>query len=100
MSVSPGTVAEKIYSAKERKIADTRLEQIDAQKLDAFAEAQSIIAATKLPYAVNPGSIADIEKKTTAEATKVGKRCRRNNQHAAYEKEMAKLDEELGLLPA
>ena len=85
---------QKIYSAEGKgKIMDLRLEQIDA-KLDAFAErAQSIIAATKLPYAVNPDSIADIYEENHRRSLEWEALQEKNNQHAAYEKEMAKLDE-------
>uniref|UniRef100_UPI003F7E501A AAA family ATPase n=1 Tax=Dialister succinatiphilus TaxID=487173 RepID=UPI003F7E501A len=85
---------QKIYSAEGKgKIMDLRLEQIDA-KLDAFAErAQSIIAATKLPYAVNPDSIADIYEENHRRSLEGEALQEKNNQHAAYEKEMAKLDE-------
>lgn len=85
---------QKIYSAEGKgKIMDLRLEQIDA-KLDAFAErAQSIIAATKLPYAVNPDSIADIYEENHRRSLEWEALQEKNNQHTAYEKEMAKLDE-------
>ena len=85
---------QKIYSAEGKgKIMDLRLEQIDA-KLDAFAQrAQSIIAATKLPYAVNPDSIADIYEENHRRSLEWEALQEKNNQHAAYEKEMAKLDE-------
>lgn len=85
---------QKIYSAEGKgKILDLRLEQIDA-KLDAFAErAQAIISATKLPYAVNPDSIADIYEENHRRSLEWEGLQEKNNQHEAYEKEMAKLDD-------
>lgn len=85
---------QKIYTAEGKgKILELRLEQLDG-KLDAFSRrAESIIRATRLPYAVSPDGIADVYEETHRRSLEWQSIAEKNKQHASYEGEMNKLND-------
>jgi len=86
---------QKIYSAEARgRIFDVRIEQVK-EKIKGFEQrAEKIIRTTGSAWPVTPDGIAEIYEENRERSLQWRSISEKNNQHAAYQAEMDKLNEE------